>query len=167
MRIFSLLVGSFLFSNMAFSQSAILLPPMKGNNFLDIVATKNITGSCGTSIVRALGVVDVVDNFYSIDDDAGKIIVRAGVAKEMVLSSNNGILSDHNGMACISTKFGNRLLVWSNCSGSACGEKFSFFIIDPERLVFLAPKDPRKNRCDEKCASQILGNKFPQKINAQ
>lgn len=167
MRIFSSIVASLLLSSTALADTAISLPPMKGDKTLDVVATKNVTGSCGTSIVRVLGVTDVINNFYSIDFDAGKIIVRSGPTKELILGSDSGVLSDHNGVACVSTKSGSRLLIWSNCSGNACGDIFSFFVIDPERLLFLAPKDPRKGQCDEKCASQLLGNKLPQKINGQ
>jgi len=167
MRIFSSIVTLLLLSSTTLADTAIGLPPMKGGKTLDVVATKNVTGSCGASIVRVLGVTDVIDNFYGIDLDAGKIIVRSGPNKELVLSHGSGILSDHNGVACVSTKSGSRLLVWSNCAGSACGEGFSFFVIDPEHLVLLAPKDPLKGRCDEKCASLLLDNKLPQKINSR
>jgi hypothetical protein len=167
MRIIYTFLITLLFSSIAMAEPAISLPPMKGETALDVVDTKNVTGSCGTSIVRVLGVKNVAGNFYGIDLDAGKIIIRSGPTKELVLSSSSGVLSDHNGVACVSTKSGNRLLVWSNCSGSTCGDNFSFFVIDPERLTFLAPKDPRKGQCDAKCASQLLGNQLPQKINSQ
>lgn len=168
------------------AQSAIRLQPMKGEKSL-LVEGSNVTGSCGTSVVRVLGVARVVDNFFDIDSDAriiirvfqedhtkdviapdtGAIIVPGGSTKELILNSDSGVLSDHNGVACVATTSGSRLLVWSNCAGSACGDDFSFFVIDPERLVFLAPQDPRKGQCDEKCASQLLGNQLPQKINGR
>lgn len=165
MRVFSLIVVSLFLGNAVFAETAITLAPMKGDKALDVVATKNITGSCGASVVRVLGVTDVDNDSFRTELDTGKIIVRSA-AKELILGYGN-VLSDYNGVACVSTKSGMRLLIWSNCSGSACGDRFSFFIIDPERLVFLAPKDPRKGECDERCASQLLGNKLPQKINGQ
>lgn len=167
MRIFSLIVAFIFLSSTALADTAIGLSPMKGDKTLHVVSTKNITGTCGASIVRVLGVTDVMDTFYGIDLDAGKIIVRSGPTKELILDSESGVLSDHNGVACVSAKSGNRLLIWSNCSGSSCGDDFSFFVIDPDRLIFLAPKDPRKGQCDERCASQLLGNKIPQKINGR
>jgi hypothetical protein len=165
MRIFSSIVAYLLVGGSALANTAISLSPMEGEKSPDVVATRNVTGSCGSSIVRVLGVTDVIDNFYGIDLDAGKIIIRSGLNKELILGADSGVLSDHNGVACVSTKSGSRLLIWSNCSGSACGDNFSFFVIDPERLVFLAPKDPRKGQCDDSCASQLLGNKLPKRIN--
>ncbi|MDO8812388.1 MAG: TM2 domain-containing protein [Gallionella sp.] len=144
---------------------AISLRPMEGNAAFAEITAPNVTGYCGTSVVRVLGIEQVTDNFFSTDLDAGKIIIRAGALKEMTIDRN--VLSDHNGVACVTTKSGNRLLIWSNCGGNACGENFSFFVIDPERLVFLAPKDPFKEQCDEECASQLLGNQLPQKINGR
>ena len=167
MRILSLIGVLLSLSGAALGEEAISLPPMKGDKALDVVETKNVTGSCGTSMVRVMGVTTRVDSSYRIDQDAGKIIVRSGTGKELVLGLDNDVLSDHNGVACVLTKSGSRLLVWSQCAGSACGDRMSFFVIDPERLVFLAPKDPRKGRCDDKCASQLLGNRLPQKINSQ
>ena len=145
---------------------AIDLPPIKGMATLEVIATKNIAGSCGTSTVRVLGVLNVFDDyhFYSMDLEAGKIIIQ-GPTNELILSYEGDVLSNHNGVACVSTKSGNRLLVWSNCAGSGCGDDFSFFVIDPERLVFLAPNDPKKGYCDAKCASQILGSDLPEKID--
>lgn len=167
LRVLASIFASLFISGAALADAAINLPPMKGDKSVDVVATKNFTGSCGSSIVRVLGVTNVVDNFYAVEQDAGKIIVRSGSAKDLVLTSESGVLSDHNGVECVSTKSGNRLLIWSNCSGSSCGDDFSFYVIDPERLVFLAPKDPRKDQCDEKCASKVLGNNLPQKINSR
>src|SRR2546423_1126555 len=118
---FSTFLVTLLFSSAALAESAISLPPWQGEKALDIVETKNITGSCGTAVVRVLGITNIYDNYYSILLDAGKIIVRKGPLKELVLSSDNGVLSDFNGVACVPTKSGNRLLVWSNCGGSACG----------------------------------------------
>jgi hypothetical protein len=170
MRTFSSIVVSLFFSSSALAESAINLSPMRGFSAIDVVATKNVTGSCGTSIVRVLGVMDVRNSVYTSDADA-EIIVRGGPSlppKDLILSLKSGVLSDLNGVACVATKSGSRLLVWSKCGGSMCvRDDFSFIVIDPDRLVLLAPKDPIKGQCDAQCASQLLGNKLPQKINGQ
>ena len=167
MRIFISTLACFLFISTALADqpTAIMLPPIEGQKALWLETTNNITGSCGTSIVRVLGVKKVISNFYTIDLDAGRIIIRSA-GEELVLDANDGTLSDHNGIACVPTESGSRLLVWSNCSGSVCGDDFSFVIVDPERLVILAPKDPYKETCHAKCASKLLGNELPQKINS-
>jgi hypothetical protein len=145
---------------------AISLFPMQGDKALNVVQAKNVTGSCGSAVVRVLGVTNASDGFYENDSDSG-IIIRSG-GKELNISEGGGdILSDHNGVACVPTKSGKRLLVWSNCAGSACGDNFSFFVFDPERLALIAPKDPRKEQCDENCASRILGSSLPQQINGR
>lgn len=45
MRIFSSIVASLFLSSTALADTAISLPPMKGDKTLDVVATKNFTGS--------------------------------------------------------------------------------------------------------------------------
>lgn len=166
MRLFSLMTAFLLFSNAALAKlPAIDLPPMKGYKSLDVVTTKNITGSCGNAVVRVMGVTEVVGKFYTIEPDSGVIIVRHNPRHELVLSIDNGVLSDYNGVACVSTRAGKRLLVWSTCGGSVCPDTFTFFVIDPDRLVFLAPKDPKKRTCDALCASRVLGNNLPQRLN--
>jgi hypothetical protein len=147
--------------------NAISLSPKVGDAAVGVIAMPDATGYCGTSTVRVSGIEKVSGNSFSIDMDLGKIVVKTMQNKELVISSGSGVLSDYNGTACVSTESGSRLLVWSNCAGSACGESFSFFVIDPERLVFLAPQNPSNERCDERCASQLLGNQLPKKINGQ
>jgi hypothetical protein len=167
MRIFSSIVASLFLSSAALAGTAINLQPMKGYKNIDVVETKNFTGSCGKSQVHVLGVTAVRDNTFSTDGEAGKIIVGLPYTdgrEPLILDDDSG-LSDSNGVACVSTKSGSRLLIWSICDGSACGDDFSFFVIDPDRLVFLAPKDPKKGECNEKCASLLLGNGLPKKIN--
>lgn len=117
-------------NGITWAETAIRLHPMEGDEALDIVETRNYTGSCGESIVRVLGVKSVYEDFYTVDLDAAKIIVRSGPNNELILrpegtrSNNKGdILLEHNGVACVSIKYGNRLLVWSGCSGSACGDR--------------------------------------------
>lgn len=167
MRMYSLILASLLACSPALAATPIGLAPLQGSKNLDVVATKSITGTCGKTIVEVMGVTDLNPGFYDVDPDAGRVLVRTAAGKELSLGADSGVLSDHNGVACVATSAGNRLLFWSNCSGSACGDNFSFFVLDPERLLFVAPKDPRKGPCDAKCAAQVLGNKLPLKINGE
>lgn len=143
--------------------AAVSLLPMQGDKKVDVVNTQNFTGSCGSAVVRVMGVERIVGNFYTVDLDSAKIIIRSN-AKDLILDEHSGALSDHNGIACLNTKSGQRLLVWSNCNGSACGN-FSFTVIDPEKAIILAPKNPAKESCDEKCATKLTGSRLPQQVN--
>jgi hypothetical protein len=143
----------------------INLSPMQGEKAVSIDQTQAFTGSCGSAVVRVTGVQDVRAGYFSADVDA-EVIIRADMTHELRLNTIQGGLSDINGLSCVSTKAGKRLLVWNGCNGnSAACEKFSFLVIDPERLAILAPRDIVKDQCDEQCASQLLGNRLPQQIN--
>lgn len=148
---------SFLPTAAELAQTSIRIHPMKGEKSLD-VEVGNVTGSCGNSVIRIVGITKAFDNVYTLDGD-GRIIIRASSTKEISIFSD-----DYNGMACVSTQSGDNLLVWHNCGGSACGD-FNFYVIDPNSLTYLAPKNPQKELCDAKCASQMLGNYLPQEIN--
>lgn len=144
---------------------AISLPPVKGKSTLDIVetkdSTKNYTGSCGKSIVQVMGVENIVGNFFTFGTQTSDTIIRSDNTKELIFKD----YSDYNGIACVPTKSGSKLLIWSNCAGNACGDDFSFVVIDPEIPAYLAPQNPSKGTCDQNCASKILENYFPHKIN--
>ena len=71
-------------------------------------------------------------------------------------------LSDYNGVACVSKGPTKYLLVWSNCGGTACGDRFNFTVVDVKQLRILAGG---KALCDEHCASRLTGNKLPLRLN--
>jgi len=146
----------------AMAQTGIRISPVQGESSVEVVDIKAYSGSCGNAVVRVVGVVKQFDNFFTADPDAS-IFIRNG-AKDIQLSS--GVMSEYNGIACVSSKSGPRILVWSNCAGSACTE-FSFYVIDPNSLVFVAPQDPKKGVCDERCASQATNSQLPKKINGK
>lgn len=147
------------------ARSSIRISPMQGEKSLSVEGG-NVTGSCGNSIIRILGITKAFDNVYITDSDGGKIIIRASASKELTISPSDGVLSDFNGMACVSSKTGESLLIWSNCSGSACGDNYHFYVIDPNRLTYLAPKKPQNKLCDAECASLVIGSNLPQEINS-
>lgn len=151
----------------ALTIKAISLRPMDGSSAPGVIVPPNVMGYCGTSLVAVMGIRDINSSYFQIDTDT-KIIISAGSVKErqLIIDSDSGVLSDYNGVACVTTGSGDRLLVWSVCGGNLCGG-LSYFVIDPERQVFLAPLDPLKEQCDEKCASQLLGNQLSQQINGR
>ena len=135
------------------------LSPMPGEKKIDVVKTENFTGSCGSAIVRVLGVENFIDDtLFRMELDGGKLIVR-GTGKELELTPMNG-LDTLVGLSCVPTKAGNRLLVWTNCGGNGC-PFFNFTVIDPVKAMIVAPKNPAKETCDEKCATTSLGRKLP------
>lgn len=168
MRNLGYIVAAMFFGGAASAEPAIDLLPTEVHNDVKVVSTDNYTGTCGKAVVRVLGVTGVSKNVYTVELDTAKIIVRIWAEKEQLLKElvlDGGVLSDFNGVACVQTKSGSRLLIWSTCSGSACGYDLAFSVVDPDRAVLLAPKRPESQRCDEKCASRILGNDTPQKIS--
>jgi hypothetical protein len=135
------------------------LAPMPGERKIDVVKTENYTGSCGSAIVRVMGVEFKVDEtLFRFELDSGQLIIR-GNNKETTLTMANG-LDTLAGVSCVPTKAGIRLLIWTNCGGNGC-PFYNFTVIDPEKVSIVAPKNPSKETCDEKCATSALGRKLP------
>ena len=158
-RIFAigLMIYLFVFTGgFVYAQSAINLSSLKVEKANGQV---NYTGLCGTAVVKIMDVEEVNNDIFKVNN--GKLAVKSG-KKELNLDE---ALSDYNGIACVKTKTAERLLVWSNCSGSVCGDDFKFYVIDLQKLTIIAPK--KGKTCDDKCASKILGNQLPQKINSR
>lgn len=165
MRAISSAMAFLMFSGLSFAGPAVQLSPMEGENSIDDHVTKNFTGSCGDAIVRVLGVTYIGDDQFRIDLDAGMVVVRNTRGNELFLNINN-VLQDYNGVSCINTKNkGGQLLVWTNCGGSACSEGYNYYVIDPATATIVAPKDPTKETCDAQCASEILEDYFPIKLD--
>ena len=146
----------------SFAQS-IRLNPMPGMSAVDRQVAVNVTGTCGGAIVRVLGIERSNDNTYSVDFDAGSVIVRntvAGERKELMLGA---FLSDHNGIACLSGSAGVRLLLWSTCGGSSCPDAYNFRVIDPITVRDLTQTED----CDGTCAARLTGDDLPLRLNAQ
>ena len=139
-----------------------------GLKVFDQTRSVNVSGYCGSAVVRLIGVDP--DGYGTKFDTDGRIIVRThagGKLKELDLNTTNWILSDHNRVRCVPTRNGNRLVVWSNCAGSACGDDGSYAIIDVDRGTILKPNlDTKpgqafvpapKEMCDAACAERLLG----------
>ena len=140
----------------------LMTTPRQGT--VDYVAAQNITGMCGGAVVRVLSVTRQDDDTFALDLDSGDVIVRSndsGSFRELSLKPL-GVLSDHNGISCVEGSLGTRLLVWTKCGGSACGDEYGFIVIDPKSArVFSGEEDG----CDEDCASRLVGSDLPLRLN--
>lgn len=134
----------------------VTLRPMEGERQVLAESSTNFTGVCGGAVVRVMGVSSTSGNQFGIDLDAGVVIVRQP-GKEIALRDP---LSDQNAIACVPTGTGDKLLIASACAGSACPDSFSYYVIDPKRVLILAPKKATET-CDERCAEKVLGAKVP------
>ena len=140
---------------------SVILEPLSSDGG-DVVQVRNIYGRCGTSVVQVLGVRDASEDFYTVDSGAGNadiIVIREGGRSQVSLKKS---LSDYNGVSCLKATTGTRLLVWSNCGGSICGNGFSFTIVDPDTLEIVAGKD---SDCNALCASRLLGSDLPLRLD--
>lgn len=143
------------------TSGAILLEPLSSDG-VDRVAVRNIYGKCGSSIVQVFGVLDEKDAYFSVDsggDNADIVVIQAGGSKKISLKRH---MSDYNGVACVGTGARKQVLVWSACSGSACGDGYNFTIVDPASLRILAGG---ASPCDAACATRITGSPLPGRLN--
>ena len=181
-RFITLMAALFVLVNSAFSQPiptvtarkqlpgptppAITLQDLKSDHPLTSDEAKTISGSCGASTIQITGVAHIDDYKFAIDfSKNNRIVVRSSKNNALVLESKNYPLSDYNGVACISTKNGLKLLIWSKCGGSKCSDSYDFYVIDTENALLIAPKLNSAKPCNAECASRILGNNTPRKID--
>lgn len=134
------------------------LSPIDGK-LVDITKTINIYGKCGTSVVAILGVdAEEYHQFGSLKfDTSGAPDIQLRNNGKNVSFKN--LLSDRNVMNCISTKFGHKILIGSNCGGSACGDNLSYYLIDTKNGN-ITSSNVSKKICDERCINQLLGFKY-------
>jgi hypothetical protein len=93
----------------------------------------------------------------SIDEDVEFVIYNPAIPGRVLKPDAD----DSNGIACVQTKQGKRILIWGMCDGTACADEFDqFYVIDPEKLIYIAPKDPNKNSCGYMCARRLIGKTF-------
>lgn len=139
---------------------AIRLDPALGSATVEEQQVRNVTGTCGGGIVRVLGMSDEYAT-SSFDYDAGRILVRSD-GGEMVLGTDS-VINDYNSITCMTDRKGRAMLVIAGqCAGSACGDAADYYVIDPVRRVFVAPKDPKAGTCDRACATRALGREAPE-----
>lgn len=142
---------------------AVAIAPLTGQRAINSDFVQNMTGSCGSAVVRVLGVSSVNSDMFGIDLDSGQVIVRNRAASpdEIIVKD---FLSDHNGVACVGPTGFESLLLWSVCGGTACGDDFSFMVINPRRMVVVAGGD-RDEPCDARCAASVTSSVVPLRLN--
>ena len=72
-------------------------------------------------------------------------------------------ISDFTGIACEPSQ-GGKLLVYSACKGSGCGEGFQFHILSMQTGQLIAPMHGKS--CDAQCAARVLSSALPLRIQA-
>ncbi len=131
---------------------------------VDVTTVQNHYGRCGSAVVQVLGVERQVGNFFTVDAPAGNarvVVIAEGGQRSLTIEDS---LSDHNGVACLTAKPSPYLLIWSNCSGTACGDDFGFTVIDVERLRIVSGA---AGECDQKCAQRLTGSRLPLELNSR
>jgi hypothetical protein len=155
-----LIAQSSVFSAQA-APPSITLEPLSGEREIDSTSVRNIYGRCGSAVVQILGVERDVGYFFTVDSAAGNadvVLIGGGGRKQLSLKP---FLSDHNGVACVG-RSAKRLLFWSNCSGTACGDEFGFTVVDVMALKIVAGGP---NSCSARCASIASGSDLPSRLN--
>jgi hypothetical protein len=165
LRYFTPLVFVLFFSGAALAEETgiNLGPALGGSTSMKVVKTDNYYGSCGEAAVMVFGVNRYTGGLFKVESDGARIVIRADGGRWLAIPSNE-VFSDFNGMSCVESSSGPRLVIWSDCGGSACGQGFSFYIYDPEKLTKLAPREKDKAGCDKECATEVLGQKLPQQV---
>ncbi len=79
-----------------------------------------------------------------------------------MLTANDSVISDQNGVACLPVKNRKLLLVWGKCGGSACHD-YQYMVIDPQSLTMVEPRN-RSSICGAKCAHDALGGLLPETL---
>lgn len=141
------------------AEMAMNLEKALGANEIKVTSTETHTGSCGGSAVIVTGVRSLEDTFFTGDADDVRVIVRRSPEKSLTLTASDSVISDQNGIACISVKNKKLLLVWGKCGGAACHDN-EYMVIDPQSLTVVEPRN-RNSICSAKCANDALYGFLP------
>jgi hypothetical protein len=155
------MIGLLMLAAAQLTQPAIKLDPYSDGAPVNVQRAQIFSGGCGPSVVRVLGVTSITSDFFDIDLDAGRVIVRQLHKPDLVIDSDHG-LSDHNGVACVAKGFQHFVLIWTACGGTICSDKYDFIVIDADEQRIVSPT----SECDEKCAFKLTGSPIPDKLNA-
>ena len=148
--IFALLL--LLLSTLVMAQPAISIMPLHGDKDVSMDHPKTLSGHCGKSLIRLEGVTRLADDHFKHDYNSGKIVLQQGDA-DLSIEDRDEILNDYNGIACVETKIGARLLIWSYCGGGMCGDSLKFHVLDPNKPSYITS---RTGDCDGDCASNHM-----------
>lgn len=166
LRVF--MASSLVTGSAATAQSAIQLEPLSdpfnpSKRTVDVTTVHNYYGQCGRSIVQVLGVVDQSETSFTTDvsatDQASIVVIAPGGRRHLILRN---MLSDYNGVACVTKSGAKLLLIWSNCGGTACPDAFNFTVVDVRGLRVIAGG---LASCDAQCATRLTGSRLPFVLN--
>lgn len=115
---------------------SINLNPLAGGDEVYVEQAENVSGTCGGAVVRVIGVMDANPETFSRDQDGTFVIIRRSKGPELVLKKE---LSDHNKLDCVVGAAGPNIVLATLCSGSQCGDNFSFTVINPRTLRITTP----------------------------
>jgi hypothetical protein len=149
----------------AHAEVLMSLPKLDGYKKFTTTNGRDYQGQCGSAKI-------VVENVYYERPDLDFSNLNSGLITESVVinivdsTKPKRVLkppvNDYDGIACVQTTQGKRILIWENCAKNGCTTSYdSFYIIDPENLVYTAPQDPKTQECDRQCAKPLVGDIKP------
>jgi hypothetical protein len=148
----------------AHAETLMSLPKLSGYKAFTTTNGSDYQGQCGSARIIVENVNDLEKTYFT------NISVPGLVTTEMTFKIFNPakpsqvlmpVADQINGVACVQTPQGKLIVIWVNCGEKVCTSDFDhFYIIDPENLAYLAPKDPDpfNSECDRACAKLLVGN---------
>jgi hypothetical protein len=153
-----------LLAGSAQAQSAIQIEPFPATSYspksqIMVTTVRNYYGRCGAATVQVLGVERQEKTYFTSDGVATIVVIGAGGRPSLDLKD---AVSDYTGVACVRNGIKKYLLIWSNCSGSACGDDFNFTVVDTQPVVEVAGG---RDACNAQCAFGITKSRLPFLLN--
>jgi hypothetical protein len=146
------------------AQSAIQIEPFPATSYspksqVEVTTVRNYYGRCGPATVQVLGVQRQEKTYYTSDGAASVVVIGSGGRPTLDLKD---AVSDYTGVACVRNGARKYVLIWSNCSGSACGDDFNFTVVDTQPVVEVAGG---RDACNAQCAFGITKSRLPFLLN--
>ncbi|HEY8098480.1 MAG TPA: hypothetical protein VIE65_20645 [Methylobacter sp.] len=129
---------------------------------------KNYIGTCGPARITVKNIDEISDNnfvpYFSGPDDLDSFnieIYEPGEPDKVLKYAEDS----YNRIDCVQTKHGKRILIGTQCNGSAsiCGNTFNYYdVIDPKKIKQV---NSSKEECDVNCAIRLLGKQIVTDFN--
>lgn len=146
------------------AQSAIQIEPFPTTSYspkseVMVTTVRNYYGRCGPATIQVLGVERQEKTYFTSDGVATVVVIGSGGKPTLDLKD---AVSDYTGVACIKNGQKKYVLIWSNCSGSACGDDFNFTVVDTQPVFEVAGG---RDACNAQCAFGITKSRLPFVLN--
>jgi hypothetical protein len=146
------------------AQSAIQIEPFPATSYspkseVIVTTVRNYYGRCGPATVQVLGVERQEKTYFTSDGVATVVVIGSGGRPSLDLKD---AVSDYTGVACVRNGERKYVLIWSNCSGSACGDDFNFTVVDTQPVIEVAGG---RDACNAQCAFGITKSRLPFLLN--